>query len=225
MGAHRRVTPNRLFALCLAGTVLAAMPNGLEAQSDSYGAAPESKSRSWVSITGSGGLHLAGDQANLFGSVDASEVAATVSTGYRLEGEAGRMWGRARIALQGAWGHHRHQDAPGDFMVTGNTHLGKATLALGLGSGRLGSDLGVGVVYLRSRNVASPAGEVIGLPGVAAGVLVSEWAPMASGSVRIRIWGDDMGRSLALRAGVDVAGTENKVTVLAPIGLQLRWAR
>jgi hypothetical protein len=207
--------------------LLWASPEGLAAQATTPSSGNGESPRSWLSIGGGGQFHLSGDQANPLRASGETQPAASLSPGLRLDAEAGRTVRGARVSLHGSWSEHNHSDRPGGFVVTGQTTVARAFVTLGLGepTRRFGGDVGAGMMYLRSENVLSPAGAVIGLQSVAVGTLVTEWAPAAMVGLRVRVAGSDAGRSLILRAGLDIAATEERLSVLTPLGLQVRFAR
>jgi hypothetical protein len=211
--------------LVAVGTTLTPAPG--EAQTLSPSAPRDQASPRWFSVGVGGQFHLVGDQAHPLRASGESDPAATLRPGFLLEAEAGRTLRGLQLGLRGSWASQDHADKPGGFVVSGKTEVAQATLVLRWGAPdrRLGADVGGGLMYLRSENVLSPAGEVIGLPSVAVGTRVNEWAPKASLGLTFRIAGSDLGRSLGLRAGLELAATEEKVTVLAPVGLQVRFGR
>jgi len=208
-----------LLALALPATSVAAQSSGLGGN--------ESPPPSWIAFTGAMDLHVAGDQASTLALRTDTEFSGTVANGVRLEAEVGRRLRGLWIALHAGGSYHSHEDGPGSFEISGNTKSAKASLTFGLlqPNRMVNADLGFGILYLRSETVTSTAGEVIGLPGVNAGLSVKEWAPMMSASTTLRLLGNGSGTSLGLRMGVDIAATQDQPTVRIPLGLRLRFAR
>jgi hypothetical protein len=214
-------------ALVLLPVLAMALPaNSANAQSSGSGVG-ENRSTSWVAFSGALDLHMAGDQASLMALRSDSELSGAMAHGVRIEVEAGRRLKGVWVSLQAGGSYHAHEDGPGSFEVSGNTKSAKAALAFGIfqPDRRVNAELGIGVLYLHSETVASPAGGVIGMPAVNAGLRVQEWAPLVNASTIVRLLGDGSGPSVGLRLGVEVAATQDQPTVRVPVGLRVRFAR